>query len=152
MVIMDDEKLNQLLEDFYLINPMFRRLLIHHKMNFKGKKMPPSNYRVLKILRNCGAIPMSEIGRKVYISRPNMTSLIDKLVDEGLAERAPDDNDRRVINIAITKKGEESLWKWSRKHNQKMRDKLSVLSDEDLEKLYESLENIKTILNKLAEK
>lgn len=149
---MDDEKLNQLLEDFYLINPMFRRLFFHHKMNFKGHKMPPSNYRVLKILRKCGAIPMSEIGRKVYISRPNMTSLIDKLVEEGLAERAQDENDRRVIKIAITKKGEESLWKWSEKHHSKMKDKLSVLSEEDLENLYESLETIKAILNKLADK
>lgn len=95
---------------------------------------------------------MSEIGRKVYISRPNMTSLIDKLVDEGLAERAQDENDRRVIKIAITKKGEESLWKWSEKHHSKMKEKLSVLSDEDLENLYESLENIKAILNKLADK
>ncbi len=42
---------------------------------------------------------MSEIGRRVYISKSNMTSLIDKLVENGLAERIPDTNDRRVINI-----------------------------------------------------
>lgn len=45
---------------------------------------------------------MSEIGRKVCISKSNMTSLIDKLVEEGLVERSPYKNDRRVINISIT--------------------------------------------------
>jgi DNA-binding MarR family transcriptional regulator len=86
---------------------------------------------------------VSEIGRKVCISKSNMTSLIDKLVEEGLVERSPYKNDRRVINISITEKGHEQLWSWRKHQNKQIRRKLSSLSNEDLEELYESLETLK---------
>ena len=89
---------------------------------------------------------MSEIGRLVYISKSNMTSLIDKLVYEGLAERLPDKNDRRVINIALTDKGKNLLKDWRKHSNNEIKMNLSTLSNEDLEKLYESVKKIKDIL------
>ena len=149
---MDDEKLDKLVEDFYLINPLFRRTLFHKKQFLKQKRMPPSNYRVLGILKKRGSIPISEIGKKVYISRSNMTSLIDKLVEEGLAARLPDETDRRVINISITPKGKDLVRNWRKHRNEEIRRKLSALSDEDLEKLYESMENIKAVLYKIEKR
>lgn len=146
---MDDEKLDKLVDSFYLIGPLFRKTLFHNKKFLKQKSRPPSQYRVLRILKKRGAIPMSEIGRKVYISTSNMTSLIDRLVEEGLAERQPDKKDRRVINIAITEKGKEILQEWRKHENEKIRLKLAALSDEDLEKLYGSIEDIKVILYKI---
>lgn len=146
---MDDEKLNTLVDDFHLINHMFHRTFFHHGKHCGGRNMPVSNYRVLGILKKRGAIPMSVIGKKGYISRPNMTALIDKLVDEGLVERSPDENDRRVINIILTGKGEEELLNWRKNENIKIRNKLSVLSDKNLETLYESIRDIKAILNKM---
>jgi len=92
---------------------------------------------------------MSEIGRRVFISKSNMTSVIDKLVENGLAERIPDKNDRRVINIALTDKGNELLNEWRVHSNQEIKIRLSSLSDEDLEKFYESTRNMKNILEKL---
>jgi DNA-binding MarR family transcriptional regulator len=105
---------------------------------------------VLGILKKRGELPMSEIGRRVHVSKSNMTSLIDKLVEEGLVERLPDKMDRRVINIAITDKGKGLLWNWRKYSNNEIRKNLSDLSDEDLEKFYESVENIKDILNKIG--
>lgn len=93
---------------------------------------------------------MSEIGRKVHISKSNMTSLIDKLVENALAERLPDQNDRRVINISITDKGKDVLRDWRIYSNNEIKKSLSVLSEEDLEKFYHSVENIKDILYKLG--
>jgi DNA-binding MarR family transcriptional regulator len=95
---------------------------------------------------------MSEIGRLVYISKSNMTSLIDKLVENGLAERLPDKNDRRVINIALTDKGKELLKDWRKYSNTEIKMNLSTLSNEDLEKFYESIENIRDILLKMDDK
>ena len=84
---MDDERLNKLIDDFYLITLLFRKSLLQYKRILKHKKIAPLNYWVLEIMKKRGAIPMSEIGRKVCISKSNMTSLIDKLVEEGLVER-----------------------------------------------------------------
>ncbi len=81
-----------------------------------------------------------------------MTSLIDKLVENGLAERLPDKNDRRVINIALTDKGKELLKDWRKYSNTEIKMNLSTLSNEDLEKFYESIENIRDILLKMDDK
>ena len=112
---MDEENLNKMVDDLYLFFPLFRKKLFKHKKNLKQKQMPHSYYHILKVLNKHGELPMSEIGRRIYISKSNMTSLIDKLVTDGLAERLPDKNDRRIINIAPTNKGKDLLKNW-RKH------------------------------------
>jgi DNA-binding MarR family transcriptional regulator len=149
---MDEEKLNKMVDDLYLFFPLFRKKLFKHKKNLKQKKIPHSFYHILKVLKKRGELPMSEIGRLVYISKSNMTSLIDKLVENGLAERLPDKNDRRVINIALTDKGKDLLKDWRKYSNTEIKMNLSTLSNEDLEKFYESIENIRDILLKMDDK
>ncbi len=148
---MDEEILNKTVDDLYLFFPLFRKKLFKHKKKLKEKKMPHSYYHILKVLKKRGELPMSEIGRLVYISKSNMTSLIDKLVEEGLAERLPDKKDRRVINITLTEKGNDLLKDWRKHTNNEIKMKLSTLSDEDLEKFTESVRNIRDILNKMKD-
>ena len=148
---MEEERLNKMVDELYLFFPLFKKKLFKHKKNLKQNNLPHSYYHILKVLKKRGELPMSEIGRMVYISKSNMTSLIDKLVENGLAERLPDKNDRRVINIALTVKGNELLSEWRKHSNNEIKMNLATLSDEDLEKLYESFKNIKIILGKMGE-
>ncbi|HMK54801.1 MAG TPA: MarR family transcriptional regulator [Methanobacteriaceae archaeon] len=148
---MEDERLNKMVDDLYLFFPLFRKKLFKHKKRLNQDKIPHSSYYVLKILEKRGDLPMSEIGRKIHISKSNMTALIDKLVKNELAERLPDKNDRRVIKIAITDKGSDLLMDWRIHSNNEIKKNLSVLSDEDLEKFYQSVENMKEVLYKLKE-
>lgn len=147
---MDEERLNQMVDDIYLFFPLFRKKLFKHKRKLKQNRMPHSYYHILKVLKKRGELPMSEIGRMVYISKSNMTSLIDNLVENGLAERLPDKNDRRVINITLTKKGNELLMEWRKHSNNEIKMNLASLSEEDLEKFSDSVKNIKEILNKIG--
>jgi len=148
---MEDERLDKMVDDLYLFFPLFRKKIFKHKKRSHQGKMPHSYYHVLKLLAKSGDLPMSEIGRKVHISKSNMTSLIDKLVDKGLTERLPDQNDRRVINISITDKGKNILSDWRKYSNDEIKKNLSVLSDEDLEIFYDSVANIRDILYKLED-
>ncbi len=148
---MEDERLNKMVDELYLFFPLFRKKLFKHKKRLKQNSMPHSYYHILKVIKKCGELPMSEIGRMVYISKSNMTSLIDKLVENGLAERLPDKNDRRVINIALTEKGNELLGEWRKHSNNEIKMNLATLSDDDLEELYDSFKKIKIILGKIGE-
>ncbi len=95
---------------------------------------------------------MSEIGRMAHIHKSNMTTLSDKLIEEGLAERSPDQKDRRIINLNMTDRGKEILKDWKTQSYLEIKKSLSTLSEEDLETLYQSVENIKIILSKIDEK
>lgn len=67
----------------------------------------PHQYNVLRILR--GKHPESycnlDIAQRMVDKSSNATRIIDKLVEKGLSKRTEDANDRRQVNISITKKG-----------------------------------------------
>jgi DNA-binding MarR family transcriptional regulator len=70
-----------------------------------------SQYNVLRILR--GSHPKSltagEIGSRTIAREPDITRLVDRLDARGLVHRARSEQDRRVVEIAITGKGLELL-------------------------------------------
>lgn len=51
------------------------------------RHMPPSHTQVLLLLHENGTLAVSEIGKRLAISRPNMTPLLNKLIQEELIER-----------------------------------------------------------------
>jgi len=146
---MDDEKINKMVDELYLLFPLFRKKLFKHKRRSNEGHIPHSYYHVLKVLKKRGELPMSKISSRIHISKSNMTLLIDKLEEKGLVERIPDKKDRRVINIVLTEKGNNLLTNLRKYSNNEIKKNLSVLSTEDQEKLYDSVENIKEILMKL---
>ncbi len=52
-----------------------------------------------------GLVRMTEASRRMMISKPAATQVINRLVELGLVERASDENDRRVVYIRPTEAG-----------------------------------------------
>jgi len=105
----------------------------------------------MRILMRHGPLPMSRIGVWLGISKPNMTSIIDKLIAEGRVERRQDPNDRRVVEVNLTPEGQSYMQDCWREARESIRTKLSTLSEEEKDTLYASLENIRIILPKLTQ-
>jgi DNA-binding MarR family transcriptional regulator len=108
-----------------------------------------SHFQILILLNEIGILPVSEIAKKLMISRPNMTPLIDKLIEEGLVKRIPSETDRRVIHIALTDEGNKFLEDHQKLMSNYLKKRFSCLSDEDLIQLAQSLENIKKVFLKI---
>jgi DNA-binding MarR family transcriptional regulator len=106
-------------------------------------------YQLLRILEMRGPLPLSAMGKQLFIAKQNMTTFIDKLMKEGMVERMSDVVDRRVVNIIITDKGKGLLKESRQGLNRIVYENLSKLSDEDVKSLYSVFEMIKTIIHKL---
>ena len=52
---------------------------------------------------------MSKLGDKLEMARSGVTILVDKMALAGLVKRRPDIEDRRIINVMITEKGNEIM-------------------------------------------
>jgi DNA-binding MarR family transcriptional regulator len=52
-----------------------------------------------------GALPLSELARRLLKSPPNITSLIDRLERDGSVRRTREASDRRVVMAEITEQG-----------------------------------------------
>ena len=79
-----------------------RRALVQ-RLNAFG--LTPTQYITLWSLYECGEeIPQSQLGKKLFLDNPTMTGIIDRMERDGFLERVPDENDRRVIKVRLTKK------------------------------------------------
>lgn len=113
------------------------------------KILPLNQLMVLGILHEEGGLSISKLCKKLTISSPQMTIVIDKLVDLNLVYRVHNEQDRRTININITEKGEEYSLEILEIAKENLKNKLINLSSEDLLILLNSIEVTKSILKKL---
>jgi DNA-binding MarR family transcriptional regulator len=132
---------------------MLSILPFYHKKIFRlghtVSGMQGAQYKVLWILMREGILPMTELGKHLYISKPYMTTLIDQLIIDGYVERIPDMRDRRVINISITPAGRKHLQQAGVEYKADIKNILSDLDDNDLEELCQSLKKLHSIFAKI---
>ena len=111
--------------------------------------LSPASFNILMILSRSveGGCKQRDISRLMFVSRANITGLIDQLVRRGLVERTADQNDRRVWIAKITKKGEALLESYLPGYYKELKDLLAVFSKADkamfnrfLEKLQNTIE------------
>lgn len=68
-----------------------------------------ARFGVLRVLfQTDGAgLTMNQIASRLQVTAANITKLIEGLVDDGLAERTPDPDDRRAVRVRLTDAGRE---------------------------------------------
>ncbi len=145
---MEIAKLSMITDDIISSKPLFHKAF--GRPFFPSSNITPGAYYVLLQLSGEGELSMSEIGERLSISKPNVTTLIDKLIEEGLTERLADKQDRRIVKIKLTKKGSAFVEKNKKIYRDQINEKLLTLSEKELEKFVASLHNIKAILTKIS--
>lgn len=149
---MKDEKLELIMQNFISIMPLFQKKLIRSNCNFHNDdfNLNHSHFQIMVILKEEGKLPISDVAKKLLISTPNMTKLLNKLIDLEMINRIHDTNDRRIINIEITQQGTNYLNKKFENVKNSMKTTFSALPNKELDKLNSSLENLKDILTILT--
>ena len=74
----------------------------------KPKNLTNTAYNVLRILRGArekDGLACSEIAARMFNRDPDITRLVDRLEKGGLVERQRQEDDRRVVKVAITGAG-----------------------------------------------
>lgn len=59
-------------------------------------------------LNKSGQLTMNDLSNKMNLSISTMTRVVEKLVRDGYAKRIKGKEDKRIVNIVLTKQGEES--------------------------------------------
>lgn len=106
------------------------------------------HYMVLKLLEEKKHLYVTEFVDTLGITKPQMTSLIDKLIDMGYVNRTNDLNDRRKVYISINQSGMNITSKINNAINNQLDNHLIKLSPMELETLEKGL----LILQKLCPK
>ncbi|APY07293.1 MarR family transcriptional regulator [Winogradskyella sp. J14-2] len=126
-----------------LINILYTANWITAKQNtfFAEFGISPQQYNILRILRGANKPLSMQIVKGRMIERaPNATRLTDKLCAKELIERIPSKNDRRVVNIQITKKGLELLKEISDDFNE---DWMGAIKEDEAAQLSDLLDKLR---------
>jgi DNA-binding MarR family transcriptional regulator len=87
--------------------------------------------RVMTILYNDGPRRVSLLARRLSVSTPTMTGILDRLVRQGLISRQDDPEDRRVVLNALTEKGQDLIERLQPVQSERLRAIVSQLTPGD---------------------
>lgn len=145
---MSNLDLNNISNNFYTLLLSLHKHIFNPNQALKSSNIPPSHMKVLIYLTYSGPTTVSKTAKDLHISKPNMTPIIDKLVNENLIERSLDKNDRRVIILQTTEKCADFLKEAEDFLKSIIADKISNFTEEELYKLSHAVNDLLDICGK----
>ncbi len=116
----------------------------------KGVPSRMSQLKALSAFNEDREYTMGELSRKVMVKMPSMTEMVDRLESEDIVVRLRDTVDRRVVKVRLTEKGKKVYREFVEKRRKEMAAMLDKLSEKDQIKLVKSLENVSSVIKKIA--
>jgi DNA-binding MarR family transcriptional regulator len=111
-----------------------------------------THFNILRILAGEKAagvdgLPALEVRDRLITPVPDITRLVDKLVDQGLVQRLRTEEDRRVVLLKLTADGRKLVERLSQPLGEMHRQQLAHMSREELSTLTALLEKARSAPN-----
>ena len=87
-----------------------------------------THLHVLYLLESEGPMPMSRLAERLDVSLPNVTGIVDRMVERGFVERGRDLGDRRVVTVQAAPAGREAVEEMDQIRRQSMKTILARLT------------------------
>jgi len=84
---------------------LFGHVRAHVERVVQPYNLPPYCAKALNMID--GSISMKELGSRIHCDGSFVTAIADALEERGLARREIDQDDRRIKNLVLTRKGQE---------------------------------------------
>jgi MFS family permease len=88
------------------IDTAVQRLAQADRLSARIAPATPSGLAALRILHTAGPLRIGELAVRMGIAFPTMSRIVDRLVQDGQAERHADETDHRACVISLTGRGE----------------------------------------------
>src|SRR5665647_793606 len=89
-------------------------------------------------------LTMSELSRRLMVTNGNLTALIERLVQEGLVNRAPAPGDKRTQIVRLTASGKRAFDAMTPEHQRWIDDLFGGLSASERRQLFELLGKLRS--------
>ena len=124
-----DASLNNFIEQFREIQPKFSRLFT--RMLAQADLTQPQFTVLLELNQSGKPMTMTAISRKLYITKPAVTSLVDRLEKKGLLKRMDHPHDRRISLLQIRWAGKKTVGKMQGRILDLMKEAAKQFNEED---------------------
>lgn len=144
--ISQDELLEQTIDRFWEAVPPYWNQVREHirKVAMEQHDISVEQFHVLRHIRR-GVTSVRDLAKVKHISRPAVSQAVDMLVNKGLVNRQPSDQDRRYVNLELTQAGSLLLDAVFLETRAWMREQLATISPDNLASLHKGLEALKSL-------
>lgn len=120
------------------------------KQDIASYNLNPSEFGVLEYLYHKGDQPMANLCKRLLMANSSMTYVVDNLVIAGLVEKFENQEDKRSNYVKLTEKGGSYIKSIFPSHEEKIDEIFSLLTEEEVIVLTESLKKIGIYSEQLA--
>lgn len=106
--------------------------------------------RILIQLQQCGAHTIGSLGKSTCVAGANTSAMCKKLEGQGLVERIRDQEDERVVKVALTQLGEETVSEIDQILNNRLSQYLLNEKKEDMETIILGLQKLNDLLQRIS--
>ena len=121
------------------VGQIIARLARHEEVALSQIDLSPAQYRVLSFLAG-GPSNAAALARKLTVSPPSLTTVVDGLVARGLVERRHELDDRRRVGHRLTEEGTRVLEQADRVVEERLGEVLAQVSPRSADRALRGLE------------
>jgi DNA-binding MarR family transcriptional regulator len=126
------------------------RLADSHAPEFLEIAVTMPQAKLLYLLGAAGDLHMSDLVLRLGVSLSTISGLVDRIVDQGLAHRRDDADDRRQVVVGLTPAGTAFIDRFRELNVRQMRELFQLLDDDDLERVRGALVALTRAADRLA--
>ena len=133
-------------ELFELLPRLRRRFVgdVPEDLNQELCRITPHQGETLYMLKQAGqgGLSMNELARAQGCALSTATAMVDRLIKLELAERLPDQEDRRVVRISLTERGRDLTTRFAAHKQRAFHEVLARLNDDEVITLVQLLRRL----------
>ena len=133
-----------------VVTQLRRALRTSIRTDYPWESLPMAQVELLLALDEHGSVRVGELASLLRLAPNTVSGLVQVLVENGLATRAPDPSDRRVAVVALTAAGHLKLDDWGRAHEQRIGNALERLGLNDRATVSAALPALARLVEHLA--
>lgn len=130
---------------FFEVSRMLKQCM---RKSFESSELTMPQSVIAFTLIKFGKMKISDLSEKVNLSNSTVSGIVDRLEKQGYVERSRNAEDRRTVYVNVTNKFEEVHKGFHKNMVKNFEDMLNSGTTEQMEKINEGLETLKTILLK----
>ena len=101
-----------------------------------------NDMHIIEAIGLSGENTMSSVAKKLKITAGSLTTAVNALVRKAYVKRERSEENRRVVYIALTEKGEKAFYHHEQFHRQMTNAVIEKLDDEEIDALVKMLKDI----------
>ncbi|THE14161.1 MarR family transcriptional regulator [Bacillus timonensis] len=114
-----------------------------------GSDLTNEQHYTLRYINKVGSCTSTELADVFEVKKSAITAIINRLFEKGLIQRTRDENDRRIVYLTLSNKGNELFSKTEERVHKLVESIIGEFSEEEIVQFLKTYEKLNGILQQI---